>query len=128
MGYWNQNNRYQNTRDLTLVPATTFAAAGAANGAAFEIGERVSGNFELAVTALSASDTIDAKIQTSKDGTGSGAGAWRDVASFTQVTAAPSTERKSFSGLDRFIRAVVTPTDAGGGGVSATLSVTGELK
>lgn len=113
--------------EVTVYPATTIAAAGAVNGPAIEVGDRSSAQLELDVTALTASDTLDAKIQTSKDGSGSGLGAWRDVATFTQMTEAGS-ERKSFAGLDRFIRAVVTPTDAGGGGISVTLSIKGELK
>lgn len=127
MGYFNQKNEFQNTEDLVVYPQTTLTAAGAVNGSAIEVGDRSTANLELDVTALTASDTLDAKIQTSKDGSGSGAGAWRDVATFTQKTAA-GLERKSFSGLDRFIRAVVTPADAGGGGISVTLSIKGELK
>lgn len=127
MGYHKQNGEFADVEDVVVYPPTTLAAAGAVNGEAIEIGDRSTANLELDVTALTASDTLDAKIQTSKDGSGSGAGAWRDVASFTQKTTA-GLERKSFAGLDRFIRAVVTPTDAGGGGISVTLSIKGELK
>lgn len=127
MGYTKQNGQHADVEDVVVYPLTTLAAAGASNGSAIEIGDRTTACLELVCTALSASDTLDAKLQTSKDASGSGLGAWRDVASFTQLTAAGS-ERKSFAGLDRFIRAVVTPTDAGGGGVSATFSISGELK
>lgn len=127
MSYTSATGEHQDTTDITVIPPTTYAAAGAVNGPAIEVGDRSTANLELDVTALTASDTLDAKIQTSKDGTGSGLGAWRDVASFAQKTTAGS-ERKSFAGLDRFIRAVVTPTDAGGGGISVTLSIKGELK
>jgi len=128
MGYTKANGQWADTLDITVYPATTLVAAGAVNGSAIEIGDRAAACLELVCTDLTASDTLDAKIQTSKDGIGSGLGVWRDVASFTQITATTGSERKSFSGLDRFIRAVVTPTDVGGGGVSATLSIVGELK
>lgn len=127
MSYTQANGKFADMDDVVVYPATTLTAAGAVNGNAIEVGDRSVGVFELDVTALTASDTLDAKIQTSKDGSGSGLGAWRDVATFTQKSAAGS-ERKSFAGLDRFIRAVVTPTDAGGGGISVTLSIKGELK
>ena len=123
-----KNGRHLNIDEgVILFPSTTHATAGAKNGDAMDIGDRTTLNAEFVVTALTGSDTLDCKIQTSKDGTGTGLGAWRDVASFTQATAAGS-ERKSFGGLDRFIRAVLTPTDAGGGGVSSTASVVGDLK
>lgn len=128
MGYTKQNGEWAETDDVVVYPLTTLTAAGAVNGSAIEVGERTTACLELVCTALTASDTLDAKLQTSKDGTGSGLGAWRDVASFTQITATSGSQRLSFNGLDRFIRAVVTPTDAGGGGISATLSIKGELK
>lgn len=127
MSYTKQNGQHADVEDIVVYPETTLAAAGASNGSAIEIGDRTTACLELVCSALTASDTLDAKLQTSKDASGSGLGAWRDVASFTQLTAAGS-ERKSFAGLDRFIRAVVTPTDAGGGGISTTFSIKGELK
>lgn len=127
MSYTQANGKFADMDDVVVFPQATIAAAGAVNGAAIEVGDRSCGVFELEVTALTASDTLDAKIQTSKDGSGSGLGAWRDVATFTQRNSAGS-ERKSFAGLDRFIRAVVTPTDAGGGGISASVNIKGELK
>ena len=127
MSYTNGKGEFQDTEDLVVFPRTTLAAAGAVNGEPIEVGDRTVANLELDVTAITAGDNVAAKIQTSKDGTGTGAGAWRDVASFTNATAA-GVERKSFAGLDRFIRAVVTPTDEGGGGISVTLSIAGELK
>ena len=128
MSYTRANGKFADTEDFVLYPLTTLAAAGAVNGAALENGDRSVACLELVCTSLTASDTLDAKIQTSKDGTGSGLGAWRDVGTFTQITATSGSERKSFPGLDRFIRAVVTPLDAGGGGIAATLSISGELK
>lgn len=124
MSYTNAKGEFQNTKDITVLDSTTFTAD--TNGAAVEVGDRGTACLELDVSAITASDSVDVKIQTSKDGSGSGLGAWRDVAAFAQKTAVGS-ERKSFAGLDRFIRAVVDVTDAGGG-VSVTLSVKGELK
>lgn len=127
MGYFKNGVWQDIDTDVVVYPETTLTSAGAKNGDAIEIGDRTTACLELVCSALTGSDTLDAKIQTSKDGSGSGLGAWRDVATFTQLTAAGS-ERKSFAGLDRFIRAVVTPADAGGGGISATLSIKGEIK
>ena len=127
MGYSQANGKWADMDDLVVYGKTTLTAAGAVNGTAIEIGDRSCACLTLDVSALTASDTLDAKIQTSSDGTGSGLGAWRDVATFVQKTTA-GTERKSFAGLDRFIRAVVTPTDAGGGGISTTVEIKGELK
>jgi len=129
MSYFSQaKGEFQDVEDVVVLDTVTYTTAGAKNGTPIEVGERTVACLELVCTALTASDTLDAKIQTSKDGSGSGLGAWRDVASFTQITATSGSERKSFAGLDRYIRAVVTPTDAGGGGISATLSIKGELK
>jgi len=129
MGYFSQTKgEYQDTEDVVVFPSTTLAAEAASNGTPIEVGDLTTANLEFEVSALSAGDEVAAKIQTSKDGTGSGVGAWRDVASFTTATAT-GTERKSFAGLDRFIRAVVTPADESeSGGVSATVSIKGELK
>ena len=126
MSYTKANGKYADTEDLVVFPETTVAVATAVNGDAIEVGERSCACLEIVCSALTASDSLDAKIQTSKDGSGSGLGAWRDVDSFTQLTEAGS-ERKSFSGLDRFIRAVVDGTDAGGG-ISYTVKISGELK
>ena len=124
MGYKKTNGEWADVEDIVVVPSTTFTAD--ANGEAIEVGDRTVACLELDVTALTASDSVDVKIQTSKDGSGTGLGAWRDVAAFAQKTTIGA-ERKSFAGLDRYIRAVVDVTDAGGG-VSTTLSVKGELK
>lgn len=128
MSYTMANGKFADLEDLVVYPETALAAAGASNGSAIEVGDKTSACLELVCSSLTASDTLDAKIQTSKDASGTGLGAWRDVASFTQITATSGSERKSFAGLDRFIRAVVTPTDAGGGGVAATVKISGELK
>lgn len=121
MSYTTKTGVHVDTKDIVLF-AATLAVAGAVNGETFDVGNYNCACLDLDVTALTASDTLDAKIQTSKDGT-----TWRDVATFLQKTTV-GTERKSFPGLDRYVRAVVTPTDAGGGGMSATVKISGELK
>lgn len=126
MSYTKANGKFADTDEVIVFPETTITTATAVNGDAIEVGDRSCACLELVCSALTASDSLDVKIQTSKDASGSGLGAWRDVAAFTQLTATGS-ERKSFSGLDRFIRAVVDGTDAGGG-ISFTVKVSGELK
>ena len=123
MGYHKQNGEFANTDDLTLQDQVTRTATG--NSGPVEVGERGVASFELVCTAASGTTpTMTVAIETSKDGSGTGLGAWRNVASFAQLTAAGS-ERKSFAGLDRFVRAVAT---IGGTTPSFTYSVKGELK
>lgn len=123
MGYTTASGQFADTLDVSALDPQTLTVT--TNGPAIEVGDRGSANLELDVTAASGTTpTADVKIQTSKDGSGSGLGAWRDVASFAQATGVTS-ERKSFAGLDRFIRTVVT---IGGTTPSFTLSVSGELK
>jgi len=72
----------------------------------------------LAVTAASGTNpTLDVALQTSHDAT-----TWTTVASFARATGVTS-ERKRFSGLDRYVRVVAT---LGGTSPSFTFSVTGE--
>jgi len=72
----------------------------------------------LDVTAASGTTpTLDVAVQTSHDGA-----TWTTVASFARATGVGS-ERKRFSGLDRYVRAVAT---LGGTTPSFTFSVTGE--
>jgi hypothetical protein len=123
MGY-SKGGTWQNTDDVVLFGDGTVATA-TRNGDPLEVGMRSDACLELVVTAASGTTpTLDVKLQTSKDGSGTGLGAWRDVASFAQATGAAS-ERKSFSGLDRFVRAVAT---VGGTTPSFTFSVKGETK
>lgn len=124
MGYTMANGRYADMLDVSALDPQTLGVT--TNGAAVEVGDRGDACLELNVTAGSGTNpTADVKIQTSKDGSGSGLGAWRDVAAFAQATGVTS-ERKSFTGLDRFIRTVVTI--GGTGSPSFTLGVSGELK
>lgn len=121
--YKRSDGTWADLEDATVQDVVTRTATG--NGSAIEVGDRGVANLELVCTAASGTTpTLDIAIQTSKDGTGSGLGAWRTVASFAQMTAAAS-ERKSFAGLDRFVRAAAT---LGGTTPSFTYSVKGELK
>lgn len=123
MGYKKLNGKWADTDDAIIQEGITRTAT--ANGAAVEVGERSSACLELVVTAGSGTTpTLDVTIETSKDGTGTGLGAWRSLGAFAQRTAAGS-ERKSFTGLDRFVRAVQT---IGGTTPSFTYSIAGELK
>lgn len=122
MGYHKRDGIYVDSDDNLTIDAATRTATG--QGAAVEV-EKGSGCFELVVSAASGtSPTLDVVVQTSKDGTGSGLGAWRTVATFTQATAATS-QRVSSTALDRFVRASAT---VGGTTPSFTYVVRGDLK
>ena len=101
---------------VTLADGTFTATA---NGEALELQNRGTAALTLDVTAVSGSSpTIDVTIQTSEDGvTG-----WTSVGAFAQASAVGS-QRKVFTGLDAFVRAVVT---LGGTTPSFTASVKGK--
>lgn len=96
--------------------ASAERSAGSGNSPVYTTDEYHTARLTLDVTAVTAG-SVDAKLQTSNS-TGSG---WRDVEAFTQQTGVAS-ERKSFSGLDRYIRVNYTVTTG-----PATFSVSGEL-
>lgn len=105
-----------NLDDVTLSPAGAVTTT--ANGSSVALGDRGTVRLLLNVTAASGTTpTLDVSIQTSYDGT-----TWRAVAAFAQKTTV-SNERKSFTGIDRYIRAVYT---VGGTTPSFTFTVTGE--
>lgn len=121
--YKNSDGTWADLSDLVVQDNVTRTATG--NSTPIEVGDRGVANLEVVVTAASGTTpTLDIAIQTSKDGSGTGLGAWRTIASFAQLTAAGS-ERKSFAGLDRFVRATST---IGGTTPSFTYSVKGEAK
>lgn len=97
-GYQMANGRFANTLACGLVPPAAQAAT--FTSAVIELGDRGTARLTLNVTA--GTGTLDVAIQTSADGT-----TWRAVAAFTQATGVTS-ERKSFTGIDRFIKAVCT--------------------
>lgn len=116
MGYQMASGQYANTRDVEVQASVTRTAT--ANGAAVEVGDRGTLRLLLDVTARSGtSPSMTVAIETSYDGT-----TWRSVASFAAATAV-GTERKSFTGIDRYVRAVATIS---GTSPSFTYSVSGE--
>lgn len=118
MGYSKANGQWADTVDAELVASAARTAT--FQSAALEIGDRGTACLTLDVTAVSGTaPTLDVAIETSADGT-----TWRALASFAQKTVAGS-ERKSFVGCDRFIRANCT---IAGTTPSFTFSVAGEAK
>lgn len=116
MGYEKANGEWADTEDVELAPSAARTATG--NGSSVEVGDRGVARLLLDVTAASGtSPTLDVTVETSHDGT-----TWRQVGTFAQKTAA-GTERKSFSGLDRFVRATWT---LGGTTPSFTFEISGE--
>jgi hypothetical protein len=123
MGFHKSNGEFADVDNLSVEAGVTRTATGSSN--AIDVGERSSACLELNVTAASGtSPTMTVAIETSKDGSGTGLGAWRSVASFAAATGVTS-ERKSFAGLDRYVRATAT---IGGTTPSFTYSVSGDLK
>lgn len=117
---------YQKT-DGTFVYTEAVSVASAArtatgNSGAIEVGNRLAlRGALLTVTAASGTTpTLDLTVETSHDGSTG----WAAVGTaYTQATGA-TTQRKSFSPLDRFIRFVWT---IGGTTPSFTFSIAGEL-
>lgn len=115
MPYQKTDGTYVHTE---LFPAVASAArTTTASAPAVEVGAR-SGlrSLFLNVTAVSGSPTLDLKLETSADNS-----TWYTVGSFAQKTGV-SSERKSFAGLDRFVRLTWT---IAGTTPSLTFSVTG---
>lgn len=116
MGFVRNGNEYREGTPVVLVPATTRTAAGA--GAATSTDAVHTLRLTLGVTAISgAGASLAVTVETSEDGA-----AWRAAGTFDAATA-PGSQRKSWAGLDRFVRctwalAGTTP--------SATFSVAGE--
>lgn len=112
-GYTTRSGRHGDIKTVVLVGAQAYAAT--FNGAGVETADRGTLCLNLDVTAITG--TLDVAIQTSKDGV-----TWRAVATFAQASGVTS-ERKSFVGIDRFVRAVCTI-----GTGPATFSVKGDAK
>lgn len=116
MGYEKANGEWADTEDVELASSAARTATG--DGSSVEVGDRGVVRLLLDVTAASGtSPTLDVTVETSFDGT-----TWRQAGTFTQQTAV-GTERKSFSGLDRFVRVTWT---IGGTTPSFTFEVSGE--
>lgn len=117
MGYTMQNGRWANTEPVTLLAAGTRAAT--VTGEWIELGDRQTLRLALAVTSAAEGGTLDVAVETSHTGSEADKVA---VGSFTQASAA-GTERKNFSGLDRFVRAKAT---IGGATPNFAFSLAGE--
>lgn len=116
MGYFKQNGEFADTESVSLHPSAARTAT--STGSSIELGDRGTLRLLLDVTAASGTTpTLDVTVQTSHDGS-----TWRSLGTFTQATAI-SSERKSFSGCDRFVRVSYT---IGGTTPSFTFSVSGE--
>lgn len=98
-GYTMGNGKWAKMTELVLLASATKTESG--TGTPVEIGNKGVACLDLTSTAKSGTDTptLTVTVKTCKtvDGT------FRTVASFTAQTAT-GTERKSFSGLDRFVR------------------------
>ncbi len=117
MPYQKTNGQLTRNVDVTLASASVVTATGTTT--AVEIGDK--GTLRLLLTTASVtgtSPTLDVAVQTSYDGSTG----WTTVASFAQKTTA-TTERKQFTGIDRFVRLSYT---VGGTTPSFTVTVAGE--
>jgi hypothetical protein len=115
LSYQTANLRSTRAEAITLHSGTVTANG---NGAARELGDKGTARLLLDVTAVSGtSPTLNVTVETSFDGA-----TWRTVGTFAQKTAV-SQERKSFPGLDRFVRISRT---TGGTTPSFTFEVSGD--
>lgn len=118
MGYSLRSGKWAESENAVIQGAVTRTASLVGNGV--EVHGKGIVCLDLNVTAASGTTpTLDVAIETSKDGTN-----WRSLGSFAQKTGV-SSERKSFVGVDRFIRANAA---IGGTTPSFTYSVSGEAK
>lgn len=121
MTYLNSKKKYVDSRSYNLdsLSGTALSTAATTYSQEVELGKRRSVAAVLTVSALSSSDTLDVTIEGQDDGTN-----WYTIETFTQATGA-TTQRKTFVGA-RKIRAKYVLADAGGGGVTCTVSMTAE--
>lgn len=115
-GAQNWLGEYASTDDVTLAAPAARTATG--NGSSLALVDRNQLRLTLDVTAASGTTpTLDVTVQHSPDGS-----TWATLGTFAQRTAAGS-ERKIFSGVDRYVRANHA---IGGTAPSFTFSVSGE--
>jgi hypothetical protein len=108
--------------DTTLVPAGTVVAA-TGTGTAVEVDDKNEFRGQSIVTAATGTTpSITVSIDTSHDNGSNDA--WRSVGTFTAQTAANTSAWKSFTGLDRWVRASWTIS---GTTPSITFGVIGEV-
>lgn len=103
---------------IVSLPPAVDPVNGDTESAGLDIGPCTTLRLDLDVTAAPGSATLDVKIETSKDNA-----TWRQIGAFAQVTTSPVSERKSFGGCDRYVRANY---DTGGSGAGYELTLTGE--
>lgn len=117
MSYLLSDLTHVQSLDVTLAASAARTADGA--GAAFEVGPYTTARLALVCSARSGTTpTLDVTVETSFDGI-----TWRAHGTFAQITATGTT-RKSFGGLDRYVRVSWV---VGGTTPSFTFSVSGEL-
>lgn len=119
-GYFGgSDNRFRATATVCLAGGVTETES--TNGPWIDVGDKGVLRLRLNVTAHTAGgDTLDVAIQTSKDKGVSDAA--RSLGSFTQ-SADVGSERKSFSGADRYVRYA---SILAGASVSVTYTIDGE--
>src|SRR5690349_6963260 len=118
MGYTMRNGRYANTADVTLNPLEGAALTVDGKSQVVELGDRGVLRLRLLCTSVSAADTLDVTVETSRDGV-----TWYSAGTFTQVTDAAQQDQRKVFAVDRFVRA---DFNVGGTGVSIACTLTGE--
>lgn len=117
MSYLTSDLTHVPSVDVTLAPSAARTADG--SGSAFEVGPHTTARLALVCSARSGTTpTLDVTVETSFDGS-----TWRSQGTFAQINATGTT-RKSFGGLDRYVRVTWV---VGGTTPSFTFSVSGEL-
>lgn len=112
-----ENGEFIDVDEVILVGAAARTASG--QGDALEVADRGTPRLTLAVTAKDGTKpSLFVLIETSND-----KATWRQVGAFTAVNDAIGTQRQSFPGADRYVRArwIVSGTDP-----SFTFSVSGD--
>jgi hypothetical protein len=116
MGYQTKSGRWADTLPIVLAVAT--AVSSSSEGTPVEVGDRGVARLDLTVSAIGSGTTFTATVKTCDTETGT----FRTVAAFTAATATGA-ERKSFAGLDRWVR---VDGACSSGTTTATFSVSGE--
>lgn len=118
MGYTMQNGRHADTLDVILNPIEGAALTVDGKSRVVELGDRGVLRLRLLCTSVSAADTLDVTIETSRDGV-----TWYSAGTFTQVTDAAQQDQRKVFAVDRFVRA---DFNVGGSSVSIAATLLGE--
>jgi hypothetical protein len=110
-----QNGRWADTEDLVLFDYAN--RTGTVEGQAFELGDRTTVRLTCAVYGLEQGASVTVTVETREAPTAP----WRPLGTFPARNAIGS-ERRSFGGADRFVRAVAVVE-----GGSALFQVRGEV-